>query len=456
MATVTAGSPPVSVSGIRHWLTRYGVYLVAVLFFAAFGAKFLRDDEESLWRTTYVLAAQEMFAGEQIYHLGNYCYAYPPAMALYSMPLAFLPADASLFGWYCVNVLATCVTFTCAWRLVGGPKFTEMRGTWIVVFWLGILLAGRHVLSPLENRQSDMCIAAFAMAGCLALAKRREGWAGVLLGIAASMKLTPLLFVPYLAIRGRWRAAAIMATVCLGVNLVPDLLFPQQSGHMYLAEWRRVFFTEAKATAPGQWAQEDPIGQLRLNQSLAALYHRYVMFGLPSSPEEIETYDLQMSPAAHATIRWLTHGTALALLAATAWLMRRPAGVSPLNRGGELQVAIDAGAVLSLMVLISPMSSKAHYVVLLLPALVIARLAVERRTAALVAVTAALLITGTLTSKGVISKPIGETLALWGLPTYFPLACLAGMWLVQRMLVREGRESHELTDASVAAHARAA
>jgi uncharacterized membrane protein len=47
---------------------------------------------------------------------------------------------------------------------------------------------------------------------------RREGIAGALLGYATWFKFFPLVFLPYLAIRGRWRAVAgfvVMSVVVL-------------------------------------------------------------------------------------------------------------------------------------------------------------------------------------------------------------------------------------------------
>lgn len=71
---------------------------------------------------------------------------------------------------------------------------------------------------------------------------------------------------------------------------------------------------------------------------------------------------------------------------------------------------------------------QAHEPVLLLPAFILARLAVERRPPWLHGILAALLITGPLTAKGLIGRELGSLTLAWGLPTWFALVSLVSIW----------------------------
>jgi alpha-1,2-mannosyltransferase len=87
-------------------------------------------------------------------------------------------------------------------------------------------------------------------------------WSGVGVGLAAGIKLTPLLFIPFLLITGRARAAAVatatfLATVALGFLIVPS------QAHEY---WLSGAFDDL--------SRIDPIGTTG-NESLLGMLSRF-------------------------------------------------------------------------------------------------------------------------------------------------------------------------------------
>jgi hypothetical protein len=172
-----------------------------------------------------------------------------------------------------------------------------------------------------------------------------------------------------------------------------------------------------------------------LNQSLAGFFNRLVRFGLPLSAA-----DLQAGPVAAWTIPWLrlaTYGTGLLLVAASAWRFGRPWQSPQIVSSREpvpvdasrLRVGWEASVVMCLMLLLSPMSSKAHYVVLFLPCLMLARQLVDRPTTTLRVIHLLLLVCGPLTLKGLTGKLLGDLTLAWGMPTYFVLVAWYGAWM---------------------------
>src|SRR5438874_1333 len=83
------------------------------------------------------------------------------------------------------------------------------------VVCLGLACALPYVLSVMDHQQTDLLIAALLIGGCLALQRARALSAATLFGLAAGMKCTPLLWAPYLAWRGRWKAAAWLVAVAV-------------------------------------------------------------------------------------------------------------------------------------------------------------------------------------------------------------------------------------------------
>ncbi len=266
------------------------------------------------------------------------------------------------------------------------------------------------------------------------------------------MKCTPLLFAPYLLWRRKPGAALLLVGVAVGLNVLPDLLLPQADGGSYLVDWVRFVRNELGSSAPGTWRSD-----MLLNQSLAGFFNRLARFGLPLS-----TAALQAGPVAAWTIPWLrlaTYGSGLLMLGISAWRLGRPWHAPQIVSRREplpidatrLRVGWEASVVLCLMLLLSPMSSKAHYVVLFLPCLMLARQLVEQPSASLRVIHLLLLVCGPLTLKALTGKPLGDLTLAWGLPTFFVLVAWFGAWsaLGPQALAsqRHARKTHPATRA---------
>ena len=90
--------------------------------------------------------------------------------------------------------------------------------------------------------------------------RRGSRWAGVGIGLATAIKLTPGIFIVYLLVTGRWRAAAVATGTAAAATLLAAALAPDAS---------REFWTEAL------W-NTDRVGSLSFisNQSLQGVVAR--------------------------------------------------------------------------------------------------------------------------------------------------------------------------------------
>jgi hypothetical protein len=427
------------------WLERAPL-LAAVALLIALPLLFVSRGDKSEWDDCFVTAARHLAAREPIHSLGE-TYAYPPSMAFLSVGIGNLPLKWSLFAWGLVNVAATVLTLVGSWRLIGAPSLKQLDRRWLAVLGVSTLLAVRWVVSPLEHQQFDMVIAACIVWGCVWIVARRDLAGGLMLGVAASMKCTPLLFAPYLAWRGRWRAATMVAVGAIALNLAPDLLMPQRDGGSYVLDWHRVFIAGVSNSAPGTWHSD-----IALNQSLGGLFNRLVRVGFPLETSNVDAVPL--SSEAMRGIKYMTHGTGLLLLAVTVLVggrpLRAPASDDQPARRDWLW-AVEFSAIVSLMLLLSPMSSKAHYVVLWLPSLVIARQLVDRPSALRYGLVALLAITGTLTTKGLIGKSIGDLTLIWGLPTWNAILTLVALWEIHHSAPKDEQRELDVSTAQIAA-----
>lgn len=145
-------------------------------------------------------------------------FTYPPAAGLLMAPLAHLPFAVA------AGVL-TAVSTGCLWYLtsvalggrgqVAGDRSADRPASWwatgpaspVLLSALCVLaLLVEPVWATFSFGQINLVITALCVAD-LACPRRHRG---VLTGIAAGLKLTPLFFVAYLLVTRQWRAAARM------------------------------------------------------------------------------------------------------------------------------------------------------------------------------------------------------------------------------------------------------
>ncbi|MGH3274769.1 MAG: glycosyltransferase 87 family protein [Streptosporangiaceae bacterium] len=140
-------------------------------------------------------------------HLG---FTYPPFAAALFYPLAVIPVKAAQVIWGLVNVVALYAVVHLSLRAVfrTAPARMVMLASLILltpVYWLD------PVHRTLMYGQVNLVLAALVLAdftGSLSFRGRRLP-RGVLVGIAAAIKLTPLIFVLYLLVSRRMRAAGV-------------------------------------------------------------------------------------------------------------------------------------------------------------------------------------------------------------------------------------------------------
>lgn len=409
-----------------------------VLALVAYGLVFTREPTRSDWYRCFFRAAERLQTGEAIHIVEDRPYAYPSIMALLTVPFARLGIDAGIWAWYVVNLAAIVVLWRTSWQLLDAPPLrSPLADTkraanlrWWAVAVGGAIVASRFFFSALETRQFDLVIAAILSTGCLALRDGRDLRGAAWLGLAAGMKCTPLLFAPYLVWRGRLRSALLLVVAAFGVNLLPEFCFPKTDGGWYAVDWYDEFLSTAPRVPPGTW-----FSGLLQNQSLAGELQRFARYGLPTSTAAIAQAKLR--PELVPTLRLTLYALSAGLLLATALCGGR-FGRSWFNSTtpaeGSRRFALEISAVFALMLLLSPMTSRAHYVVLLLPTLLLVREAIEHRRSLDLGVMGLLTLLGPLVSKGVVGRTLGELTLAWGFPVWYAVVTLIALWV---LLLRE-------------------
>ena len=185
-------------------------------------------------------------------------FTYPPFASVAFTPLALLPLSADrvlmiIVSLACVVLLA--LLSVCAER----PARLDDPGLWTVVLAaaaIGLVL--EPVMSTLSFGQVNLLLAVLVVTDLVP--RRRVLPQGVLIGLAAGLKLVPGLFIVYLLLTRRLRAAAwasgtFAVTVAVGFAVMPAAAWTY---------WTRYAFDPSRA---------GPIGYVG-NQSLRAVLAR--------------------------------------------------------------------------------------------------------------------------------------------------------------------------------------
>lgn len=374
---------------------------------------FVRQDNE--WERVFVPSAVRLWTGGDLYREGS-AYLYPPFTAWATLPFVGMSHALGRFTFVALNLACVVFVFRGAWRLAGGGELTQPVERLAAL--AGCLCGIFYLHNCLVHQQTDIFIAALLVGGCLALAEGRTILAATGFGLAAAMKCTPLLWAPYLLWRGRPVAAAWLVAVALGVNFLPDLVNPPPGGGTWLGEFTTRYLAPLtdRDHVPGTWGSE-----IVYNQSFAGAAQRWLKT-VPRLTADSLLVENNGSPVSPSAVRALLLGAEIVVLGLAALAFARPFR-STGDAGREVP---EYGAVFALMLLLSPMSSMAHFGILLVPGFCLARRAFARRDRVLVVLLAAAVAAAVLSNKDLIGGNL-YTFALWcGCVMFNALFLLAG------------------------------
>jgi len=212
-------------------------------------------------------------------------FTYPPFAGLLMRPMAHVSFETA--AW--INVIGSLVALAIVMWALLGP--VARRYGWSRWFAVGLAVAAAAATEPVRETlgygQINLLLFLLIMADLVALRWRaRAGtgflptggpllrfvrggsWAGVGIGLAASIKLTPALFVVYLLVTRQWRAAMTAVTTAFAVTAATFLV----AGHESATYFLRVLW------------QTERVGEADMtpNQSLAGVLAR--LYDTPEAP----------------------------------------------------------------------------------------------------------------------------------------------------------------------------
>ncbi|MDG4767113.1 glycosyltransferase 87 family protein [Solwaraspora sp. WMMD406] len=262
----------------------------------------------------------------------QYGFTYPPFAALTMAPMAFLPWHGAIVVSVTLAVLTSALVL---WWLVDPVARREGWTRWFAFGVAACLVAAYEPMRETVNfGQVNTVLLVLVAADLLWLVAARspvparwKRFAGVGVGLATAIKLTPGIFIVYLLVTRRFRAAVTAAATAAVATLFAAAVAPDAS---------REFWTQAL------W-NTDRVGSLDFvsNQSLRGVVAR-------------------LDPLHPSTVAWLL--LVLAVLAWWAWRARAAVATGDETTGLALTAVVGC--------LVSPVTW-VHHLVWLIPGLIL-------------------------------------------------------------------------------------
>jgi alpha-1,2-mannosyltransferase len=219
----------------------------------------------------------------------NLPFTYPPFAALLFWPFTPLPVYAGQLIWSLLNLVMLAALIAASIR-AARPQWPHQR-TWAtaaLVLFPALLLSPD--LSTLDFGQVNFLIALLVLSDLTGVIRMGSHTLprGVLLGIAAAVKLTPLLFIPFLLLTRQFRSGATALATFLSCSLGAAALAP----HSSLLYWSKESF-DAKRSGNLLYISD---------QNLHSALQR--MIAAPPPPLLLDSLTLLFAAAGLAVATW--------------------------------------------------------------------------------------------------------------------------------------------------------
>jgi len=317
--------------------------VLAGLYAFAFGVSEKMVDFEVYWR-----GAARAAAAEPLYRADDehYRFKYLPAFAVLTIPISFVPLPAAKTTWFIASAALIVVLAAIAIRLV--PE--RRRSTAFLAVVMFIVL-GKFFGHELILGQVNILFGVLAVAGFLAMKNANEALAGALIGLTIAIKPYGVLFLPWLAARGKISSVIAAVATASGVALLPVAIY----GWSETIALHQVWLSTVSETTPSNLLNPD-------NVSFASMWVKWLGAGTSATLLAVATALVAIGAAVLVFVRRrglafpeVLEGSLLLvlvpLLSPQGWdyvlLLAAPAVLVLANYGDRLPTGIRAAAIVA-------------------------------------------------------------------------------------------------------------
>ena len=274
-------------------------------------------------------------------------YRYPPLFLFLFAPFATLPIAWGAAVWVILKVIVLAALLRLAFGC--GLKLSTVSLTSAVI---PLVFITPYIIEEFRYGNAQFFVFALTLAALL-LKEKRPVLASASLALGISIKVWPLLFLPYLAMRRNWKMAGYTLIFVAILSMLPALYFGLGGNFRLLQQW----FAQEAHTQLSESEIWFP------NQSLRGVLMRYLTVIDYSQVPDSNYPKVNISSVDPSLVRLIWFGISGVVYIGFLWLA---------NRRRNLPDWLDQALALCLVATLEPFTQKYALVILLWPAIVLA------------------------------------------------------------------------------------
>ena len=338
----------------KTWITLIALIIgILMLSFIAHAVSKAGRGDISDFKAYYV-AATALCEHSDPYVFAERPYIYPPLFATLCMPLAALPIESAAACY--VPIMAAAIILAFFWGIrefmarfgVSAPK--TLFATCLLI---SFMIMEDRIKSDLQMFQVNSLLL-FLFILSLRWLDRRPGLAGAALGLAMNIKAFPIIMLPYLLFRRRWKTAGAMAASTVLFGLLPAMVIGWKTNLHSLAQSSGGFLLLLGIhTGVAQKAQI---------KDITASYSVSIPSGVA-----------RMAGPDHGTLAWMLVSAILVILIVFGTWAYRRGGLARLRWPDRIQqqtqpwralVTLEWAVLIGIALIFSPQTNSRHFLLL--------------------------------------------------------------------------------------------
>lgn len=215
------------------------VFILAIVLIIATAFAALRFHWEDVH--TYYAAGQSLLKGRIDLYAADFAdsaimdYRYPPFFLILFLPFCLLPYDLVEFIWIWLNIAAvylTVIALKHGFEIIT-PNPTRLR----LVLFLSFFPSAKYLFMLLQHFNVHLILIGLVFGTFYLLLKQKQILASVLMALAISFKIVPILVLPYFALKKQWLFLSMTAVFIVAFSLIPAFYFGFELNFQLLKDW---------------------------------------------------------------------------------------------------------------------------------------------------------------------------------------------------------------------------
>ena len=186
----------------------------------------------------FLEASKSLINGENIYektYFDGYHYFYSILFTLLIYPLTFLPTHLAIFLWLCVNIFFLYRLYVTINKLLPLYLLSHKFKKW---FWiLTAIFSLRLILENLHVAQITIFLLYLCIEGLYMIYNKKVVRGSILIALGINIKLLPVVILPYLLYRRKFKAAGLIVLFGTWFLFIPVLFIGQDEFETLMITW---------------------------------------------------------------------------------------------------------------------------------------------------------------------------------------------------------------------------